>query len=175
MIQYIYILLKYLHWRYTFPQQFRSVKFCRNSLIGTVVTPIPLGNGRNLQYLYRHFAATSFLVRLHCMYYLYLFIVKLYRMYYLYYIVTHNRFVFVCSHSTIFSYVLFILSCTMCYFRFVCTLFILFCFSDTNTPRPCITDTIGASYHFPYLTAPKESMVALLFRQVHCENFLVLT
>ena len=35
-----------------------------------------------------------------------------------------------CSHSTIVSYVLFILSCTTYSFRFVCTIFVLFCFSD---------------------------------------------
>ena len=70
-----------------------------------------------------------------------------------------------CIHSTIVSYVLLILSCTMCYFRFVCTLFILFCLSDTNIPRPCSTNEIGASHHFPYFAAPKEPTVALLFRR----------
>ena len=70
-----------------FPQQFWPVNFSRNSLIGTVLPPIPLCNGRNLQYLHQHFSATYFLVRLHFTYFLYSFIVQLYRTYYLYYIV----------------------------------------------------------------------------------------
>ena len=52
------------------------------------------------------------------------------------------------SHSTIVSYVLFILSCTRFQFGFLCSLFGLFCCSDTNTPRPCSTDTIGGSHRF---------------------------
>ena len=49
--------------------------------------PIPLYNGRNLQYLHQNFSATSFLVRLHCNYDLQLFLVHLYCLYYLYYLV----------------------------------------------------------------------------------------
>ena len=51
-----------------FPQQLRPVNVCRNSLIGTVGPLIPLSNGRNLQYLDRHFSVISILVRLHCTY-----------------------------------------------------------------------------------------------------------
>ena len=47
----------------------------------------------------------------------------------------------------------------------MCTLFVLFCFSGTNIPRPCITDAIGASHHLPYPTNPQEPTVALLFRR----------
>ena len=47
----------------------------------------------------------------------------------------------------------------------MCSLFVLFCFSDTNTPRPFSTDTIGASQSFPLPAAPQERMVALLFRR----------
>ena len=67
------------------------------------------------------------------------------------------------SHITIVWYILFILSCTMCLLRFMCTLFVTLCFSDTNTPRPCSTNTIGARHSFPYPTAPQEPTVALLF------------
>ena len=47
----------------------------------------------------------------------------------------------------------------------MCTLFVLFCFSDTNTLHPCNTDKIGASHHLPYPAAPQDPMVALLFRR----------
>ena len=53
----------------------------------------------------------------------------------------------------------------MCQFQFLCTLFLLFCLSETNTPHPCSTDAIGDSHHFPYPTAPQEPIVALLFRR----------
>ena len=92
---------------------------------------------------------TSLLVCLHCTYNLYIFVLQLYRMYSLCYLVLRYRFGFVCGHSTIVSYVLFILSCTMFQFGFVCSLFGLFCCSDTNTPFPCSTDSIGAIHCFP--------------------------
>ena len=53
----------------------------------------------------------------------------------------------------------------MCYFRLLCTLFVLFCFSDTNTPRPCSTNTIGVIHHFPYPAAHQDPTVALLFQR----------
>ena len=65
VIYFISTFLKYLHWRNTPPKQFWPVNVCRNSLIGTVVPPIPLCNGHNLQYIYPYFSAISFLVRLH--------------------------------------------------------------------------------------------------------------
>ena len=39
------------------------------------------------------------------------------------------------------------------------------CVGEANTPRPCITDAIGASHHLTYPAAPQESTVALLFRR----------
>ena len=47
----------------------------------------------------------------------------------------------------------------------MCTLFVLFCFSDTNNPRPCSTDANGASHHFPYPAAPQDPTVVLLSRR----------
>ena len=47
----------------------------------------------------------------------------------------------------------------------MCTLFVLFCFSDRNTPRPCSTDTIGSRHHFTYPAAPQEQTLALLLRR----------
>ena len=38
-----------------------------------------------------------------------------------------------CTHSTIVSYILCILSCTMCLFRFVRSPFLLFCYSKKNS------------------------------------------
>ena len=78
-------MLKYFHRSNTFPQQFWFVPFSRNLLIGSVFSPIPLFNGRNLQYLHQNFYATSFLVRLNCKYNLYSSIVQLYRTYSFYY------------------------------------------------------------------------------------------
>ena len=86
-------------------------------------------------------------------------------MYYLYYIVLRQRLRFVCSHSTIVQYILFILSCTTCQFRFVCSLFLLFFCSDTNNPCPCSTDAIGARHRLPPPTSPQEPMVELPFRR----------
>ena len=45
----------------------------------------------------------------------------------------------------------------------MCTLFVLFCFSNKNTPRLRNTNAIGDSHHFRYPTAPQEPTVALLF------------
>ena len=45
----------------------------------------------------------------------------------------------------------------------MCNLFVLFFFSDTNTLRPCNTDIIGASHHFPQPAAPQDPIVALPF------------
>ena len=45
----------------------------------------------------------------------------------------------------------------------MCTLFVLFCFSKTNTLRPCSTYEIGANHHFPQPAAPQEPTVVLLF------------
>ena len=80
-------MLQYFCWRNTFPQQLWTVNYSINLLIWTVFPPIPLCNGQNLQYLYQNVSVTYFLVRLHCMYNLYLFTVKLYHIYYLYYLV----------------------------------------------------------------------------------------
>ena len=71
-----------------------------------------------------------------------------------------------CSNSTIVLYILFILSCNTCYFQFVCSLFVLFCCSDTNTLRPCSTDAIGASHHLPPPATHQEIIVALPFRSL---------
>ena len=124
---------------------------------------IPLCNGQNLQYLYKHFSVTSFLVLLHCTYDLWFFIVQLYRMYYLFYIALHQRFAFMCSNSTIVLYVFVILSFTKRQFRFLCSLLILFCCSDTDTPRPCNTNAIGASHCFPPPAVPQEPMDETFF------------
>ena len=57
--------------------------------------------------------------------------------------------------------VLFILFCTTFQFRFVCSLFGLFCWSDTNTPRPCSTNKIGGSQHFPLPPAASSRLLHL--------------
>ena len=46
------------------------------------------------------------------------------------------------------------------------SLFLLFCCSDTNTPRPCSTNAIGASHRLPLPATPQEPMVALPFRRL---------
>ena len=69
-----------------------------------------------------------------------------------------------CSNSTILSYILFMLSCTMLQFVFLCSLFGLFYCSDTNTPHPCSTDIIDGSHRFPPPAAPQDPMVALPFQ-----------
>ena len=73
------------------------------------------------------------------------------------------QFRFVCSHSTIVSYVLFILSCTTLQLGFVCRLFGLFFWSEKNTPLPWITYGIGGSHCFLPPVAPQDPMVALPF------------
>ena len=51
----------------------------------------------------------------------------------------------------------------MLQFRFVCSLFGLFCCSYTNNPRPCSTNTICGSHRLTPPAASQESMVALSF------------
>ena len=51
----------------------------------------------------------------------------------------------------------------MLQFWFVCSLFGLFCCSDTNTLRPCITNAIGGSHPFPPSASPQEPMMVLPF------------
>ena len=64
------------------------------------------------------------------------------------------------SHSTIVSYILFILSCTTFQFVFLFSLFLLFCYYNTNISCPCSTDVI----HLQFTTAPQEKMVTLPIR-----------
>ena len=143
VVSFISVLLKYFHWRNTFPKQLWPINYGRNSKIWTVFPPIPLCNGLNFQYLYQHFFCDFFLG-------------------------TFTLYVrFIVVRSTIVSCVFFILSCTTLQFVFVCSLFgLLFC-SDTNTPRPCSTDVSGARHRFPPSVAPQEPMVALLFQIFH--------
>ena len=68
-----------------------------------------------------------------------------------------------CSHIISVLYVFFILSCTTCYFRSVCSLFVLLFCSDTDTLRPCSTKAIGAIHRFPPPAAPQEPMMSLPF------------
>ena len=70
-----------------------------------------------------------------------------------------------CSHSKIVSYVFIILSCTTCKFQFFCSIFVLFCCSNTNDPRHLITYAIGAGHRFPPPAAPQDPMLALPFRR----------
>ena len=72
----------------------------------------------------------------------------------------HVQFIVVCSKIVL--YVFFIIYCTMLHFGFLCSLFGLFCCSDTKTPRPCSTNKVGGSHRFPLPTSPKDPIVELL-------------
>ena len=73
------------------------------------------------------------------------------------------QFGIVCSHSTIVSYVFFIIPCNTLQFGFLFSLFLLLCFPDTNNPRPSIADAIGGSHRFLPPAAPQYPMVVLPF------------
>ena len=128
-------MLKYLHWRDTFPQQLWPVNISRNSLIGTVWLLIPLSNGRNLQYLDQHFSVISILVRLHCTYYFGT-------------ITLYVQFIVMCSHSIIVSYVRFILSCTTLEVRIFCALYMYWFTYPTQILRTSnvVQDSINRTY-----------------------------
>ena len=149
VIYFIFTLLQYFHWSNTSPQQLWPVKYNRNSLIWTVFPPIPLCNRQNLQYFHQLCSVTYFLVRLNCTYKF--IVVYSTILSYVFFILscTTLQFRFVWSHSIIVSYVLSIPSFTTCWFWFVCSLFVLFFWSETNTPHPCRTNKVGGSHRFP--------------------------
>ena len=80
------------------------------------------------------------------------------------------QFGFVFSHNTIVSYIFCTISCTTLQLWFVCSLFGLFCYSDTNTPCPFSTYGIRGSHGFLPPVTPQHPMVALPFRPIYLNH-----
>ena len=66
-----------------------------------------------------------------------------------------------CSHSSIVLWAFFILSWNVFQFRFVCSLFVLFYWSDRNTPLPYCTNGIGDRHRFLPPASTQEPRLAL--------------